>query len=348
MSAVVVDELLVELSAEAPCGANLEYDPDYMEMMRLSQGTPERQMGAQIIPAEEPNWRDLRERCVGLLKRTKDLAVAIKLCESLVRTDGIPGLRDGLALLNGMLSRYWDQVYPQLDPSDGNDPTYRLNILAALNDPAQFLAKVRAAPLTNSVRAGRYGLREIAWASGRATPPADATVPKSDVIEAAFRDTPAEELVALSQATEQSIARVKELDGALTQRLGAGRGIDFGPLLKVLQEVQAALKPHLPAGAAGNGDTMNAGDAGGGGGASGERGGVSAPGEFRTNDDVITAIERIIAFYERNEPSSPVPILLKRARRLVGKSMLDILRELLPDAVKPMEALGGIKEETPA
>jgi type VI secretion system protein ImpA len=342
MSAVAVDALLVEVSADSPCGANLEYDPDYMEMMRLSQGTPERQMGTTILPAEEPNWRDLRERCVGLLKRTKDLAVAVKLCESMVRTDGIPGLRDGLALVSGILNRYWDQLYPQLDPSDGNDPTYRLNILAGLND-AQFLAKVRAAPLTNSVRAGKYGLREVGWASGRVAPPPETSVPKMDVIDAAFRDTPPEELVASSQAAEHSIGLVKEMDAGITQRVGAGRGVDFAPLLKVLQEVQAAIRPHLPAGAAGNGDAMNAGDEGGGAGARGA--GVSAPGEIRSNDDVLNAIERICAFYERHEPSSPVPILLKRAQRLVGKGMLDILRELLPEAVKPMEALGGIKEE---
>jgi type VI secretion system protein ImpA len=343
MSAVAVESLLNEVSADAPAGANLEYDPEYMEMMRLSQGVPERQMGTTILPAEEPNWRDVKQRSLDLLKRTKDLAVAIKLCESLVRTEGLPGLRDGLAVVNGFVTKYWEQFYPQLDPSDGNDPTYRLNILAGLNDAA-FLAKVRSAPLTNSARAGRYGLREILWASGRLPPPADASVPKTEVITAAFRDTPPDELIAVAQAAERAAGLVKEIDAQINQRVGLGKGIDFQPLLKVLQEIQAAVKPHVPAGtvsdpAAGNGEAAPQGGAG-------ASSGGSVPGEINTPEDVIAAIERICGYYERHERSSPVPILLRRVQRVVGKDMLEILRELLPEAVKPMENLGGIREET--
>jgi type VI secretion system protein ImpA len=342
MSAVAVDTLLNEISAESPAGTNLEYDPDYMEMMRLSQGVPERQMGTTILPAEEPNWRDVKDRCLELLKRTKDLAVAIKLCESLVRTAGVPGLRDGLAVVAGLVTKYWDQFYPQLDPSDGNDPTYRLNILAGLNDGA-FLGKVRTAPLTNSPRAGRYGLREVLWASGRLQPPADASVPKPDVINAAFRDTPPEELIEVAQSTEQATATVKEIDAQINQRVGLGKGVDFQPLLKVLQEMAATIKPHVPAGtvadaAAGNGEAAGQGS-------TGTAGGGSVPGEINTPEDVVAALERICAYYERHERSSPVPILLRRVQRVVGKDMLEILRELLPEAVKPMENLGGIREE---
>src|SRR5688572_3207498 len=323
MSAVAVDSLLNEVSADAPAGANLEYDPDYMEMMRLSQGVPERQMGTTILPAEEPNWRDVKDRCLALLKRTKDLAVAIKLCEALVRTASLPGLRDALAVVHGLVTRYWDNFYPQLDPSDGNDPTYRLNIMAGLTD-ASFLAKVRTAPLTNSPRAGRYALREVLWASGRLEPPADTAVAKTDVITAAFRDTPPEELVATAQAVEQAIAHVKEIDAEISKRVGVGKGVDFQPLLKVLQEIAATVKPHVPSGtmsdpAAGNGEAAQ------GGGGTGVGAGVSVPGEINTPDDVVAAIDRICAYYERHERSSPVPILLRRVQRVVGKDMLEIL-----------------------
>jgi type VI secretion system protein ImpA len=174
-------------------------------------------------------------------------------------------------------------------------------------------------------------------------PPADASVPKPDVINAAFRDTPPEELIDVAQSTEQATATVKEIDAQINQRVGLGKGVDFQPLLKVLQEMAATVKPYVPAGtvadaAAGNGEAAGQGSTGTG-------GGGSVPGEINTPEDVVAAIERICGYYERHERSSPVPILLRRVQRVVGKDMLEILRELLPEAVKPMENLGGIREE---
>src|SRR5687767_591418 len=101
MSAIPVDALARDVSPDAPAGENLEYDPDYLELMRRAQGTPERQMGATILPAEEPNWRDVRDRSLGLLKRTKDLAVGLRLCEAAVRLEGVDGLRGGLVVMTG-------------------------------------------------------------------------------------------------------------------------------------------------------------------------------------------------------------------------------------------------------
>ena len=44
------------------------------------------------------------------------------------------------------------------------------------------------------------------------------------------------------------------------------------------------------------------------------------------------AIDAICAYYATQEPSSPVPALLVRAKDLVGKPFLDILKVLTPDA----------------
>ncbi|MEL6107641.1 MAG: hypothetical protein AAFU85_16505, partial [Planctomycetota bacterium] len=46
-------------------------------------------------------------------------------------------------------------------------------------------------------------------------------------------------------------------------------------------------------------------------------------------------------FYEINEPSSPLPLLIRRAQRLASASFLDILRDVAPDGLIQAEALGG-------
>lgn len=53
--------------------------------------------------------------------------------------------------------------------------------------------------------------------------------------------------------------------------------------------------------------------------------GGDADSAIRSPRDVVAALDRICAWYERHEPSSPVPLVLRRARALVGASFADIL-----------------------
>jgi type VI secretion system protein ImpA len=56
---------------------------------------------------------------------------------------------------------------------------------------------------------------------------------------------------------------------------------------------------------------------------------------------VVRLLECICAYYEKYEPSSPVPLLLTRAKRLVSKNFIDALRDIAPDAVAQAEAVRG-------
>jgi len=56
MSAIDVESLAAEISPDAPCGANLEYDAALSELERIAQGKPEQQMGDTVIAAEEPDF----------------------------------------------------------------------------------------------------------------------------------------------------------------------------------------------------------------------------------------------------------------------------------------------------
>jgi type VI secretion system protein ImpA len=82
-------------------------------------------------------------------------------------------------------------------------------------------------------------------------------------------------------------------------------------------------------------------DAGGGTGGNA----VSAPlGEIRSREDAVRMMDRVAEYFERNEPSSPVPVLLRRTKRLVSMSFLDILRDLTPDGVAQAESIGGVSK----
>ncbi len=57
------------------------------------------------------------------------------------------------------------------------------------------------------------------------------------------------------------------------------------------------------------------------------------------------ALDAITAYYSRYEPSSPIPMLVQRVRRLTGKDFLEIMAELAPSSVSDMRALAGIQED---
>src|SRR5882757_2776454 len=69
-----------------------------------------------------------------------------------------------------------------------------------------------------------------------------------------------------------------------------------------------------------------------------------AGGDINSREDVILQLDRLCEYYRRHEPSSPVPMLLRRAKRLVSKEFMDIIRDLTPGGVAEAELLGGVEK----
>ena len=262
-----------------------------------------------------------------------------------VKMEGLTGLRDGLGLVRGLLEKYWEKFYPQLDPEDGNDPLLRMNIISTLTDPTNFRRRLREAPLTMSQMLGKFGLKDIEAATGEVPRPDDPNIPKIEMktIEAAFEDTPLDYLQGNAAAVEAAIEHVKAIDTFLTKTVGAGRAINFKELEVVLKKAKSQTANYLAK--RGIGSAEPGGDGAAGASAGGGGGGAAIAGDVRTPQDVIKLIDKICAYYERNEPSSPIPLLLKRAQRLVSKNFIEVIKELTPDTLRAIEALGGIQSQ---
>ncbi|MNN97050.1 hypothetical protein D3C81_2161350 [compost metagenome] len=56
---------------------------------------------------------------------------------------------------------------------------------------------------------------------------------------------------------------------------------------------------------------------------------------------MLKTLDRILAYYARHEPSSPVPVLLTRAKTLVTADFAAIVRNLIPDGLSQFENLRG-------
>ena len=335
-----IQSLLAEISTENPCGEDLEYDPDFGEMERAAQPKPAPEFGDTKAPPKEPDWPKVRTSAIELFTRTKDLRVAFHLTHSLIHTNGLPGLRDGLALMQGLLEQYWDTVHPQLDP-DNNDPTERINTLAQLADPATVLPSIREAALVESKGFGRISLRDNLIALGKLTLPAesDKQPVESSAINGAFMAAELDDLKNTADAIRESLASVAAIESVMMDKVGATQVADLSALQDLLKEAQQIMSEHLSD--RGVGETEKPSEVVEEG--AGSRT-VSQPvaGEINSREDAIRMLDMVSNYFKRHEPSSPVPLLLERAKRLVAKDFMEILRDLTPDGVKQAEEISGV------
>lgn len=350
MPLIDVDALAAPLSPDAPCGEDIAYDTAYLELDRLAQGTEEQVMGDERIAAEEPNWSEVGRCAIELLGRSRDLRVVLYATLAALKLEGLTGLRDGLALLRRVLEEQWPHLYPRLDPDDDNDPTERINIIESIaqpegsfGDPLMFIRRLREAPLCESRQLGRYSHRDILLATGEVAWPDDAegAPPNLAVIEGAFEDTETEWLQANAQAMADAAEHAGAIDAFLVTTLGADQAAQLDPFKKALAEVGQAIQEQLARrgySAPEIGEAPEGGEAA----AAGPAPKTALSGDITSADDVLKAIDKICKYYEIHEPSSPVPLILRRAQRLVAKNFVECIQDLSPNAMQDIQQITGI------
>lgn len=348
MSVLEAELSLEPLSPDQPCGSNLQYDADFIELERVAQGKPEQQYGETIIPAEGPEWKEVKRLALTLQHRTKDLRIACHLARAAAEIDGLAGFCKCMSLTRGYVEQYWDSVHPQLDPDDDNDPTERVNILASLADKLTTVAQLYDAPIVRSM-VGVFSMRDVLVARGDASPIGDRAAVEMSTIEAAFMDCDVDNLRGLIETLEQGRADVVATEDFVTQQVGTSNAVSMKVLSDALKSIHDYLDRQLRLRE--SNQSSDAFDEFGSMGAEASNGGTErvAPsgqgisGEIRSRDDVLRTLDKICDYYDRYEPSSPLPMLLKRAKRLVTKSFLDILEDLTPDGLSQARIIGGVE-----
>jgi len=343
---------LPDISADEPAGPNLEFDGEFSEFERLALGKPEQQYGTTVVPAEEPVWKDVVAAGWSLLDRTYDLRVFAQLAVARLQREGLTGYAETLAFIRQALETHWVAVHPQLDPEDDNDPTLRANALLTIVEPVRVVRYLRYMPLARSARAGAVSWRDIAIFNGTVEVEEDYTKMTGSVISAAFRESDPSATVALRNAIASCIESATAIPAAFDAEAGYGTGPDFADLVKLFHDMQRMLDNYA-ATPTDQLDTASAAsaDEGQDGGtadlrASRSPGGMSVASLSAVTNraDAVRLLDLVIEYYERNEPSSPLPLLIARARRLADKGFLDLVRDLAPDGLGQAERMAGTPE----
>ena len=317
--------------AGSPCGPDLEFENEFLELVRGAEGKPESQFAA----GEPPNWPFVRERAESLMARTRDLRVAIYWTRASVNLNGFAGLALGLNLVDQLLANFWDGLHPLPDPEDG-DLYARSNALALLSHQDALCGDLKQSVLFTLRGSGPVRFRAVAIAFNQ-------IAAKSDEVEYGKEQLAQMVVAALNESPELAgqwhavLQQAKALDATLRQKFDAANAPDLKPLIDMVKLVHGLLP-------AAQEDDQEAGqESGEGAGGSGPAG---ALGEIRSRDDVIRAIDRICEYLERVEPSNPAQFLLRRARRLVNQNFLQLLKELTPEALNEAARVLGVDPDT--
>ena len=332
------------LSPEAPCGADLE------ESQLLASFDAFRIFGRDTLLSPEIDWTEIRQRSLDALGQSRDLRVLVHLAAATLRLEGIGPFCAVLAVADRWMTEHWELVFPRV----AEDALLRKNALSCLADPMAIVAHFRRAVMVTQRQFGSVTLRDIELATGQPDSMDEQQgAPDPRRIEAAFAATPGEELEALVAVLSGGTNSLDNIVANMQQRAGPQYAPDFAALAKSLMRMRKVLAEHLATRVRTNStsrdtyvhapgspvaeDPMSVTEA-----STDAYTGTDA-GEIKSRQEAIRAIDAAVLFFRKYEPSSPVPILLERARRLVSKGFMEVLADIAPDGLPQARIIGGIR-----
>lgn len=159
-----------------------------------------------------------------------------------------------------------------------------------------------------------------------------------------------EQVAAASEQLQAMSDLIYDINALYESR--AGDSASLGPVLGLIKATVddcgrfLVLFPAEEGGPADEGgEEAGAGDGQGGGGAGVQRAKGFVVTTPQSRADVITAMNAIVRFFEENEPTSPVPLMLKRVRAWVEMDFLQLLNEIAPAAIDDAQKLLASPEE---
>jgi type VI secretion system protein ImpA len=331
-----VQALLAPLSDARPCGENLESTGllDGLFAFRV--------FGETIPPDPPPDWSALDKRAAEALARSYDLRVLAHYAAATVRRRGLEPFFSILGVAAHWLETFWPIVYPLID----EDAMMRRNALNCFADHVGVVDALRRAALVKNPQMGSLSLRDIELPTAQGSLDAEARKSTEARIAATFAASTLEQLTRTLQEVEAAIGAVRRIEVAMV--LKAKEGVEASPTLEplsnVLVRIQRVMRermaahpkatqvpiPVLTVPPAGPTPTSEVA--------------TMSVTSIRSREDAVRALDAVASFFRHSEPSSPIPLFIERAKRLVAKDFLQVLADVAPDGVSQAKLVSGVRD----
>ncbi len=345
------DQLIAALAGDNPAGKDLRLAAGDLTFSDLDE--MRREADPLLDPGGETkyaDWRGVAELCESsLLEQTKDLELAAIYTQAQLNLQGLAGLEAGLQLLTGLVTAFWDHLYPGYDEGE-IILAIRARPLSWVGTSKEFLASVRKAPLSEPIgETGRSWFDyEQAQRVDRASIKAD-QAEYQELIDADYitteqwhgslAATPPERLVVTNDRLRGCQKALQELSTLCDEKFG-DEAPYFMDLVNLLDEMETLLSQFQSGGVpvANPGDEMTAAAA-----ETGVSAGAPATapaGPIASRDEAYRRLREVAEYLRKTEPHSPVPPLIDRAVRWGNMTF----ENLFDDVVKNQDVRNQTKE----
>jgi type VI secretion system protein ImpA len=337
MTPAEIAALNAPLAGEEPCGPDLEMlgDADYMRFSARIDGVLPKTFAsfdrASIdFPAEFATLK-------ALLARSRDLRLLAPLAKLHILNRDLAGYTAVFKLIEMLVDSAWPSVVPGL--IDG-DAVLRVVTLQTLDDMADSVMPLQAAPLFETRRFGKVSFRSQLLASGQVQPRegqneggAGEEVPTVSALTQALTEVDLTTLIAARTLLIELKLSVGRMESLVDERSGQNGSLRFerlaplaGDIIGFLDKAVAARDPSLglAAVAPGEADTGTAEEA-----QSGPS--VGNVPVIRSTAQAQAALAAAAGYFARSEPSNPILMLIGQAQALVGRSFYEAMQVLLPE-----------------
>lgn len=343
-----MEQFSTPLDTNGGCGEDLE---DSLEFSRL-ESLIEESIGIEAA-AEDIDWKTGVSLGQDLLKRSRDVRLSAWLTRCLLETRGIKGLAAGLALTDKLLRDHWDCVFPVTEEGDPY-PIARFNAIGDLSSHQMFLAPVQKLTIVELRGVGSFTYRNWLQATGAISTDSEEgeSQPQESTIIAAFENADSDQLGETYAGLQESSQALERMSSFLREGEFAGYAPDLEPLKKLIVSMSELIARY--SGVASKDEQSESTDSDFQseqtsthvGNSSMENhvvpSGYGAPdnaGVFAVNSrrDAEKALDMVCDYFKRVEPSSPVPLLIRRAKSLLHKDFTEILRDFAPAGLSDIE-----------
>ncbi|UVK41735.1 type VI secretion system protein TssA [Mesorhizobium sp. AR10] len=368
------------LDGENPSGEDLRNDPAFHELERLTEPQLKVVHDGRNKPASQTvtpvDWPAVLDKAEELRSHGRDLRLLVIVTRALANEQGLAGLAQGLTLIAQTFDAHWETMHPALRPNAAprEAALRRINALLDLqNGQDGLLANLRQmiffAPrpigpisgrdLEQGALDDRVMLQEAASGLNNAEKAALVSahgqlLNRVRTACAAQADQANAEMTALIGDAQAAVTALDAVDTALNVRL-EGSGATVPELMRFLQRLLTTLERYSAAEAATNGEAKpvpTPADPGppvrNGHGAetmaSYAEPSAGLPDRISSRDDVVKCLDLVVAFYDRTEPSSPIPHLARRVRRMVHMDFVELMEDLAPSGLKEFRLLAGVPD----
>jgi len=329
---------------------DFESTPEFQALIVAAAGKPERSMGDSLIPAEPPQWKEVRSLARQLMEQAPtQLAVHIYLIQAEASVNGFPGFSQSLQTLVSLLQNQWDEMYPEPDLDDPDDMYYaRVNLINELAEQPLFLDAIHRQAIVSVRGIGDFSTRDIDIALGNVTASDEEKARcQEGLIRGAFAETGAEELQLMSDALDALPVLCRSVESVFAEKSGQQNILTLDRLIKRIEVCRAHFHEYAddylsspveeaPTDASALESEALADSVAITDDTSGQTPRSSSLGNRRS---VMAAFDAVLFYYQEHEPSSPVRILTLCARDIVEKPFFQILQALAPARRDDLPAL---------